>query len=482
MQKLQTSIAYLKGVGPSRADLLKSELNIHTFSDLLHLFPNRYIDRTQFLKVNQLQNNNSEVQLIGKISHLRTVKQKRGSRLVATFTDETGIMELVWFRGAKWIKDTIKADTPYVIFGKVNYFNGMFNMPHPEMELLSSYQKSLQTAMQPVYPSTEKLSNKGISSRVISKLVQTIFQETNGRFSETLSEDILQKYHLLSKSEALLNIHFPKNQEQLTKAEIRLKFEELLFIQLQLVRRKIVNKAKIKGYVFGKVGDVFNHFYKNNLPFELTNAQKRVLKEIRKDVNTGAQMNRLLQGDVGSGKTIVALLSMLIALDNGFQATLMAPTEILAQQHFNAFEELLKNTNIQVKLLTGSTKTKERRLIHEQLESGEMHILVGTHALIEDKVKFQNLGLAIIDEQHRFGVAQRAKMWKKNDLPPHILVMTATPIPRTLAMSVYGDLDISVIDELPPGRKSIKTIHKYDSNRLAVFQFMRQEIAKGRQI
>ncbi|MBS9765907.1 MAG: ATP-dependent DNA helicase RecG [Flavobacteriaceae bacterium] len=482
MQNLQTSIAYLKGVGPSRADLLKSELNVHTFSDLLHLFPNRYIDRTQFLKVAQLQQNNSEVQLIGKISNLRTVKQKKGSRLVGTFMDDTGMMELVWFRGAKWIKDSLKPDVSYVIFGKVNYFNGTFSMPHPEMELLSSYKKGLQTAMQPVYPSTEKLANKGVSSRVISKLIQTIFQETNGRFSETLSDEILQKYHLLSKSDALLNIHFPKSQEQLTKAEIRLKFEELLFIQLQLVRRKLVNKAKIKGYSFEKIGTIFNDFYKNGLPFELTNAQKRVLKEIRKDVNTGAQMNRLLQGDVGSGKTIVALLSMLMALDNGFQATLMAPTEILAQQHFTAFEELLKNTSIKVKLLTGSTKTKERRQIHEELVSGELHILVGTHALIEDKVQFKNLGMAIIDEQHRFGVAQRAKLWKKNDLPPHILVMTATPIPRTLAMSVYGDLDISVIDELPPGRKSIKTIHKYDSNRLAVFQFLRKEIAKGRQV
>ncbi len=482
MQNLQTSIAYLKGVGPSRADLLKSELNVRTFSDLLHLFPNRYIDRTQFLKVNQLQQNNSEVQLIGKISNLRTVKQKKGSRLVGTFTDDTGIMELVWFRGAKWMKDNIKTNVPYVIFGKVNYFNGMFSMPHPEMELLSTYKKGLQAAMQPVYPSTEKLTNKGVSSRVISKLIQNIFQETNGRFSETLSDDVLQKYHLLSKSEALLNVHFPKSQEQLTKAEIRLKFEELLFIQLQLVRRKLVNKAKIKGYSFEKIGDVFNDFYKNGLPFELTNAQKRVLKEIRKDVNTGAQMNRLLQGDVGSGKTIVALLAMLMALDNDFQATLMAPTEILAQQHFNAFDELLKNTPIKVKLLTGSTKAKERKQIHEELLSGELHILVGTHALIEDKVKFKNLGMAIIDEQHRFGVAQRAKMWRKNDLPPHILVMTATPIPRTLAMSVYGDLDISVIDELPPGRKSIKTIHKYDSNRLAVFQFLRKEIAKGRQV
>jgi len=479
---LNTAISYLKGVGPSRAEILKSELGIHTFGDLINFFPNRYLDRTKFFKINQLQQNSSEVQIIGKISHIKTVKQKRGSRLVATFIDDTGTMELVWFRGAKWIKESLKVNTPYVIFGKTNYFNGMYTMPHPDMELVATYKKNLQSAMQPIYPSTEKLVNKGISSRVISKIIQNLFEEVQGNFKETLSSSILEKLQLISKKDALLNIHFPKNQKLLTKAQFRLKFEELFFIQLQLIRKKIVRKSKIKGFVFEKVGDHFNSFYKNDLPFNLTNAQKRVLKEIRKDIGSKAQMNRLLQGDVGSGKTIVALLTMLIALDNGFQAALMAPTEILATQHFNSIVDLLKGMDVSIKLLTGSTKSKERKTLHEQLESGELDILIGTHALIEDKVKFKNLGLAIVDEQHRFGVAQRSKMWLKNELPPHILVMTATPIPRTLAMSLYGDLDISVIDELPPGRKAIKTAHRYDANRLSVFKFLKEEIAKGRQV
>ena len=479
---LHTSIEYLKGVGPSRAELLRKELGMRTLADLANFFPNRYIDRTQFLKINQLQQNTAEVQIIGKITHLKTVQQKRGSRLVATFVDETGSMELVWFRGVKWIKESLKVDTPYVAFGRVNWFNGLFTMPHPELELVSDYKKSLQTAMQPVYPSTENLSSKGLTNRVVVKMMQQLFLHVSATFDETLSREIIDKLKLVSKSEALFNIHFPKNQLLLTKALQRLKFEELFFIQLQLIRKKLIHKSKIKGYIFQSVGDNFNSFYKNHLPFELTNAQKRVIKEIRKDMATGAQMNRLLQGDVGSGKTIVALLTMLIALDNDFQATLMAPTEILAIQHFNAISALMKGLNITISLLTGSVKTKERKRIHEQLENGELHILIGTHALLEDKVIFKNLGLAIIDEQHRFGVAQRAKMWMKNELPPHILVMTATPIPRTLAMSVYGDLDISVIDELPPGRKQILTAHRYDSNRLSVFKFMKEEIAKGRQV
>ena len=482
VRDLHTSIEYLKGVGPARADLLRKELGLRTLADLANFFPNRYIDRTQFFKINQLQQNSSEVQIIGKISHFKTVQQKRGSRLVATFKDETGTMELVWFRGVKWIKESLKVDTPYVAFGRVNWFNGAFNMPHPELELVDEYKKSLQTAMQPVYPSTESLTNKGVTNRVVAKMMQNLFVETNNSFEETLSVTIINKFNLISKSQALFNIHFPKNQQLLTKAQQRLKFEELFFIQLQLIRKKLIHKSKIKGYIFEKVGDYFNNFYKNNIPFELTNAQKKVLKEIRKDMATGAQMNRLLQGDVGSGKTIVALLTMLIALDNGFQTALIAPTEILAVQHYNAISELLKDLDIKVNILTGSAKTKKRKEIHESLEDGTLHILIGTHALLEDKVKFKNLGLAIIDEQHRFGVAQRAKMWMKNELPPHILVMTATPIPRTLAMSVYGDLDISVIDELPPGRKQIATAHRYDSNRLSVFKFMKDEIAKGRQI
>ncbi len=479
---LHTSIDYLKGAGPARADLLRKELGIRTLADLANFFPNRYIDRTQFFEIKQLQQNSSEVQIIGKITQLKTVQQKRGSRLVATFLDETGTMELVWFRGVKWIKESLKVNIPYVAFGKVNLYNGAFNMPHPELELVTDYKKGLQIAMQPIYPSTESLTNRGVTNRVIVKMMQHLFVQANNSFEETLSQEIISKRNLISKGEALFNIHFPKNQQLLTKAQQRLKFEELFFIQLQLIRKKLIHKSKIRGYIFEKVGDYFNDFYNNNLPFSLTNAQKKVLKEIRKDMATGAQMNRLLQGDVGSGKTIVALLTMLIALDNGFQAALIAPTEILATQHYNAILELLSGLDINISLLTGSVKTKKRKDIHESLEDGSLHILIGTHALLEDKVKFKNLGLTIIDEQHRFGVAQRAKMWMKNKLPPHILVMTATPIPRTLAMSVYGDLEISVIDELPPGRKQITTAHRYDSNRLSVFKFMKEEIAKGRQV
>lgn len=482
MINLNKPITYIKGVTANRAALLYQELQIKTCADLLHFFPYRYIDKTQFYKIQQLQNSNAEVQVIGRITHLKTVKQQRGSRLVATFIDETGSMELVWFKGAKWIKDSLKVNVPYVIYGKLNSFNNSFSIPHPEMELLLEYKKKVQTAMQPVYSSTENLANKNISNKVIRTLIQNLFIEIDGRISESLSEVFINQYGLISKKEALLNIHFPKSQENLAKAQYRLKFEELFFIQLQLIRKKLIRKSKLKGYSFEKVGEKFNDFYTNKLPFELTNAQKRVLKEIRKDVAIGIHMNRLLQGDVGSGKTIVALLTMLLAIDNGFQACLMAPTEILASQHYNAISDLLKDSDMNVALLTGSVKAKKRREIHQQLENGTLNILIGTHALLEDKVIFNNLGIAIIDEQHRFGVAQRSKMWKKNELPPHVLVMTATPIPRTLAMSVYGDLDISVIDELPPGRKEVKTVHRFDSNRLAVFKFLKDEIAKGRQV
>ncbi|MEE9364335.1 MAG: ATP-dependent DNA helicase RecG [Cellulophaga sp.] len=479
---LQTPIVYLKGVGPNRANTLKKELGIHTFQDLINLFPNRYIDKTQYYKINQLQRNSSDVQLIGKIIHLKTVAQKRGNRLTATFIDETGKIELVWFRGQKWIKENIKLNVPYVIFGKTNWYNGTFSMPHPEMELQADHEKGLKAVMQPVYQSTEKLTNSGITNRVVNKLMQQLFLETKGKFSETLSTHLLSELNLISKSAALFNIHFPKSQELLTKAQSRLKFEELFYIQLQLILKNLQRKQKIKGFPFNKVGTLFNTFYTTKLPFELTNAQKRVLKEIRSDLGSNAQMNRLLQGDVGSGKTIVAVMAMLLAVDNDFQACLMAPTEILAKQHYVGISALLESLGITVSLLTGSKKKSERKIIHEQLESGELNILIGTHALLEDKVQYKNLGLAIIDEQHRFGVAQRSKLWHKNTFPPHILVMTATPIPRTLAMSVYGDLDISVIDELPPGRKAIKTVHRYDSNRLKVFHFIRNEIKKGRQI
>jgi len=624
---LQTPIVYLKGVGPNRAETLQSELGIQTFQDLLNLFPNRYIDKTQYYKINQLQRSNADVQIIGKIIHLKTVEQKKGRRLVATFVDDTGEMELVWFRSQKWIRENLKLNETYVIFGKCNWYSGRFSMPHPEMELLKDHEKGLKISMQPVYPSTEKLSNKGITNRVINKLVQQLFLDTQGRFSESLSPGLLNELKLLPKNEALFNIHFPKNQELLAKAQFRLKFEELFYIQLQLISKKMLRKQKIKGFNFDQVGELFNEFYEEHLPFELTGAQKRVIKEIRSDLGSNAQMNRLLQGDVGSGKTIVAVMTMLLAIDNGFQACLMAPTEILANQHFMGISELLANIGVSCALLTGSVKKSARKVIHEQLESGELQILIGTHALLEDKVQYKNLGLAIVDEQHRFGVAQRSKLWHKgsppltppkgrvneihhkyqtarpsaynllkelqeerkkqttpaerilweqlktkqlkvkfrrqhiidefivdfvcipkklvievdggyhsdplqkeadvirtnilNDFgykvvrfkneevigdidavvkkirtsldslpfgevggatPPHILVMTATPIPRTLAMSLYGDLDISVIDELPPGRKPIKTVHRFDGNRLKVFRFIRDEIAKGRQI
>ncbi|WP_405246589.1 ATP-dependent DNA helicase RecG [Cellulophaga sp. Asnod2-G02] len=479
---LQTPIAYLKGVGPNRANSLQSELGIQTYQDLINLFPHRYIDKTQYYKIKLLQQNSSEVQVVGKITHIKSVAQKKGNRLVATFLDDTGKMELVWFRGQKWIRENLKINVPYVVFGKTNFYNGTFSMPHPEMELLADHEKGLKIYMQPVYPSTEKLSNKGITNRVLSKLIQQIFVELNGKFAEALSPKIIEELHLISKSEAMFNIHFPKNQELLAKAQFRLKFEELFYIQLQLIAKNMLHKKRIKGFPFDKVGTIFNDFYSNHLPFDLTNAQKRVLKEIRADLGSNAQMNRLLQGDVGSGKTIVALMAMLLAIDNGFQACLMAPTEILANQHFVGIQELLEGVGITVSLLTGSVKKSSRKVIHEQLESGELQILIGTHALLEDKVQYKNLGLAIVDEQHRFGVAQRSKLWHKNTIPPHVLVMTATPIPRTLAMSLYGDLDISVIDELPPGRKPIKTVHRYDSNRLKVFQFIRDEIKKGRQI
>ncbi|MBK5191869.1 MAG: ATP-dependent DNA helicase RecG [Flavobacteriaceae bacterium] len=479
---MQTPIDYLKGVGPTRADLLRKELGIHTYQDFINFFPNRYLDKTRFYKINELQQNSSEVQVTGKIINLKTVEQKNGKRLVAEFIDETGKMELVWFRGHKWIRENLKLNTPYVIFGKTNWFNGLFSMAHPELELLEEHEKSMRIVMQPVYPSTEKLSNKGITNRVLNKLMQQLFIETRGQFYDTLSEEIKEELNLISRADALFNIHFPKSQELLSNAQFRLKFEELFYIQLQLLIKNMLQKQRIKGFVFDQIGNNFTEFYKEHLPFQLTGAQKRVIREIRSDLGSGAQMNRLLQGDVGSGKTIVALMSMLIALDNGFQACLMAPTEILSVQHYNGLFDLCKELNTSIFLLTGSTKASKRREIHKKLENGEIDILIGTHALLEDKVKFENLGLAIIDEQHRFGVEQRSKLWKKNHLPPHILVMTATPIPRTLAMSLYGDLDISVIDELPPGRQSIKTVHRYDSNRLKVFRFIKDEIAKGRQI
>ncbi|HEY4628485.1 MAG TPA: ATP-dependent DNA helicase RecG [Flavobacterium sp.] len=480
---LLTPIEYLKGVGPNRGELLRKELGIYKYQDLVNFFPNRYIDRTRYYKINELQNNIAEVQIIGKIINIKTVEFGRNQkRLVATFVDDTGQMELVWFQGHKWIRESLKLNEMCVIFGKCTSFGNAFNMAHPEIELMSEHEQSLRSAMQPVYPSTETLTNRGISNRVINKLMQQLFLETQALFTETLPDYLINELKLIPKKVALFNIHFPKSTEVLAKAKFRLIFEELFFIQLQLITKNLIRKHKIKGHPFDKVGEYFNDFYQNHLPFQLTNAQKRVIKEIRIDMGSNAQMNRLLQGDVGSGKTIVAFMSMLLALDNGFQACLMAPTEILANQHFIGLSELAQTLNINIRILTGSTKIAQRRIIHEELENGTLHILIGTHALLEDKVKFKNLGLAIIDEQHRFGVEQRSKLWKKNVIPPHVLVMTATPIPRTLAMSLYGDLDISVIDELPPGRKPIQTVHRFDSNRLKVWKFLRDEIALGRQI
>ena len=479
---LNNPVYYLRGISNVRASLLSAELGLTRLNDLLHFFPYRYIDRTKFYKINELINNNSDIQIIGRIVELKTIQQKKGTRLVGKFQDDTGAIELVWFKGHKWLKDSIKINTQFVIYGKLNYFKGVFSIVHPEMDLLEDYKKKIQTKLQPVYSSTDKLVNSGVSNKIFRGYLQDLLQQIFEKIQESLSSELIVSQELIGKKEALLNIHFPTSPEMLEKAQYRLKFEELFFIQLQLVRKKLIRKNKIKGYVFAKVGDVFNEFYSQYLPFDLTNAQKVVLKEIRTDVASNAHMNRLLQGDVGSGKTIVALLAMLLGIDNGFQAAIIAPTEILATQHFNAIQELLQKMNISVDLLTGSSRVKKRREIHEGLENGTLKILIGTHALLEDKVTFKNLGIAIIDEQHRFGVAQRSKMWQKNELPPHILVMTATPIPRTLAMSVYGDLDISVIDELPPGRKEVKTVHRYDSNRLAVFKFMKQEIEKGRQV
>ena len=482
MDILQTPIEYLKGVGPNRANLLKQELNISTFQDLSHFFPNRYIDRSTFYKINDLPKNTSEVQIKGKIIDLKTIPQKRGKRLVAVFTDGENNMELVWFRGHQWIKESLKLNIVYVIFGRLNWYANRPSMPHPEMETLENFDKGFSKRLQAVYPSTEKLLSKGISQRVIIKMMEELLRSFKNSFVETLPEDLRSKYRLIDKNTAMKNIHFPENQDVLSAAQNRLKYEELFFIQIQLLMKNLQRKQKIKGFVFEKVGKHFNNFFSNHLPFELTDAQKRVVREIRRDIGNGQQMNRLLQGDVGSGKTVVALMLMLIAADNKFQSCLMAPTEILAKQHFNALKSIIGELDITIGLLTGSSKKAERTHLAEQLESGTLDILIGTHAIIEEKVQFKNLGLAVVDEQHRFGVAQRAKLWKKNTIPPHVLVMTATPIPRTLAMSVYGDLDISVIDELPPGRKKVKTIHRYDSNRLKVFQFIADEIHKGRQI
>lgn len=478
---LQKQIDYLKGVGPNRAQLLKKELGIYTLQDLLYFFPHRYIDRSQHFTPSQLPKTTSEVQVLGSITHLETVKQKRGNRLVATFSDGQNSMELIWFRGHQWIQKSLQLNKPYMAFGRLNWFGKTCSIVHPELEFLEDY-KQRKGNFQPVYSSTEKLTKSGVTQKVTRQIIAHLFEEIGSGVQEVLPTTMLQQFGLVNKNEALTTIHFPKNQEQLAQAQYRMKFEELFFVQLQLGLKRLHRKQQLKGIPFHVVGEYFNSFFHHHLPFPLTEAQKRVVREIRSDLKSEAQMNRLLQGDVGSGKTIVAVLCMLIALDNGKQATLVAPTEILAQQHFVSISKLLKPLNINVGLLTGSVKKSVRLSLLEQLADGNLQILIGTHAVLEEPVTFDQLGLAIIDEQHRFGVAQRAKLWKKSPIPPNILVMTATPIPRTLAMTAYGDLDLSVIDELPPGRKPITTLHRLDSKRLAIFQFMREEIAKGRQV
>lgn len=479
----KTPIEYLKGVGPQKGDVLKTELAIFTIGDLLQYYPFRYIDRTQFYKVRELHTDQVGAQVLGRLVAVKEMGEKRGKRLVGQFRDDTGTIELVWFQSISWLKKNLQIGVAYIIYGKPTEFNDMISITHPEMELYNRQEKKIgNQTMQPVYSSTEKLKKFNLDTKGLQKLQATALEAVLPKLDETLPEFIRRAHQLVGYSEALLSIHFPQNAQDYQEAVRRLKFEELFWIQLRLLRNKQLNTQRYRGHRFEKVGHCFNTFFDDLLPFPLTNAQKRVIKEIRQDTNNGGQMNRLVQGDVGSGKTVVALMTMLLAIDNGFQACMMAPTEILATQHYHSIKGLLKGGLCTVKLLTGSTSAKERRIIHQELEDGTLDILIGTHALIEDKVKFKNIGFVVIDEQHRFGVEQRAKLWRKNTIPPHMLVMTATPIPRTLAMTMYGDLDISVIDELPAGRKPIKTVHFFESQRLRVFGFMRDEIKKGRQV
>lgn len=483
-QVFETPIEYLKGTGPARAEVLKKELGIYNFEDMLRHFPFKYIDRTRFYKVREINIDMPLVQVMARLKSKEIIGEKHTRRLVAQVQDDTGVMELVWFQGIKWVEKNLLVGKAYIIFGKPGSFNGKAQMAHPEIELYSpeALKRKGNATLQPVYNSTEKLKQYMLDSKGLQKLTAFLIEQHYKDIPENLPPYIVNKLKLMGRADAYRYIHFPADSASLNEATRRLKFEELFFIQLKLLRNKLLRVQKFKGNVFDKVGHYFNEFYQHKLPFELTGAQKRVLKEIRQDTQRGVQMNRLLQGDVGSGKTIVALMSILLALDNGFQACFMAPTEILANQHFQTVKAVLGDDFINVALLTGSTKQKDRTKIHQQLEDGTLHILFGTHALIEDKVQYKNLGFVVIDEQHRFGVEQRAKLWRKNVVPPHVLVMTATPIPRTLAMTLYGDLDVSVIDELPAGRKPIETLHFYENQRLRMFGFMKQEIAKGRQV
>lgn len=480
--QLSLDIKYLKGVGFKRAELLNTEINVQTFGDLLYYFPYKYIDRTKFYTISEINDGMQYVQITGKIESFEVVGTGSKARLNAVFYDETGSIDLIWFKGIKFIQPTLKPGKELIVFGKPSTFNGRINIVHPEIEVPDASKQNNAGFVQAFYSTSEKMKKNFLTSRAILKLQYTLFETLQGKIDETLPEWFIKKYKLMSLYEALLNVHFPKENDLLRKARYRLKLEELFFIQLKILSIKTLRERKFKGHIYSIVGDHFNKFYKECLPFELTNSQKKVIKEIRKDMGSGRQMNRLLQGDVGSGKTLVSLMCMLIAIDNKTQTCLMAPTEILAIQHYNTISSMLEPLSLNIKLLTGSTKTSERKLIHIELEEGRLDILIGTHALIEDKVIFNNLGFVVIDEQHRFGVAQRARLWAKNTIPPHVLVMTATPIPRTLAMTVYGDLDVSVIDELPPGRKPVKTIHFLDNNRKKVYEFVKKEILKGRQI
>lgn len=474
-------IKYLSGVGPQRASVLNKELNIYSLHDLLYYFPYKYVDRSRVYYIHEINGTMPYIQLKGEILGFETIGEGRQRRLIAHFSDGTGIVDLVWFQGIKFLVGKYKVHQEYIVFGKPSVFNGRINIAHPDIDNASELKLSTM-GLQPYYNTTEKMKRSSLNSHAIEKMMSAVVQQLREPLPETLSPAILAEHHLMPLTEALMNIHFPANPELLRKAQYRLKFEELFYVQLNILRYAKDRQRKYRGYVFETVGEIFNTFYAKNLPFELTGAQKRVLKEIRRDVGSGKQMNRLLQGDVGSGKTLVALMSMLIALDNGYQACMMAPTEILANQHFETIRELLYGMDIRVELLTGSVKGKKREAILTGLLTGDVRILIGTHAVIEDTVNFSSLGLVVIDEQHRFGVAQRARLWTKNAQPPHVLVMTATPIPRTLAMTLYGDLDVSVIDELPPGRKPIVTIHKYDAHRVSLYQSVHRQIAEGRQV
>jgi len=479
---LDTNITYLPGVGPKRAELLIKELNINTYRDLLYYFPYKYIDRTRFYKIAELDPDLPYVQVKGMIKGYSVEGRGAGKRLIADFQDDTGTIKLVWFKGTRWITGSYTPGIEYIVFGKPGIFNGIVNIIHPEIEAVAKVSERMNSALQAQYSTTEKLKNHFITSKTISKLTGNLLKKMNFRLPETLPGYIISKYKLIELQQALHAIHFPSDPDILEKARYRLKFEELFYIQLNLIRFKNNRSRKFRGFIFSSVGENFNRFYHNNLPFSLTEAQKKVMREIRRDLGSGKQMNRLLQGDVGSGKTLVALMSMLIAIDNGYQACIMAPTEILATQHYQTITGMLKGMDVKIRLLTGSSKRSLRMDISESLLDKSLNILIGTHALIEESVQFSNLGLVIIDEQHRFGVEQRAKLWQKSINPPHVLVMTATPIPRTLAMTLYGDLDVSVIDELPPGRIPVRTMHFFDSEKNKVFGFLRSRIAEGRQV